>query len=77
MIAVSIDEAKTDLSHLLSCVAAGEEVVISEHGKPVARLVPYLDTLATRVLGLDKGRMWIAEDFNAPLPEEILNSFES
>ena len=54
MIAVSIDEAKTDLSHVLSCVAAGEGVVISEHGKPVARLVPYLDPPATRVLGEDK-----------------------
>jgi len=39
MITVGAFEAKTHLSSLLDRVAEGEEVIITKHGKPVARLV--------------------------------------
>jgi antitoxin (DNA-binding transcriptional repressor) of toxin-antitoxin stability system len=58
-------------------VAAGEEVIIAKAGKPVARLVPVAAPASARVLGMDRGRGWIAEDFDAPLPEDILSALEA
>lgn len=66
--------AKTNLSRLLEAVSAGEEIVISRAGKPVARLVPY--SAPTRVLGADRGLVKIAADFDAPLPPDVLSDFE-
>lgn len=73
---VNVHEAKTHLSRLLRKVAAGEEVVIARAGKPVARLVP-VETRPRRVFGIDRGRFEVPEDFDAPLPEDVLRSFES
>ena len=72
---VNIHEAKTHLSRLLKRVAGGEEIVIAKAGKPIARLSP-VAAPGKRVLGLDKDRVFIADDFDAPLPEEILRDFE-
>jgi prevent-host-death family protein len=72
---VNIHEAKTHLSRLLRRVAAGEEIVIARAGKPVARLVPANGSAAERELGTERGRIVIAEDFDAPLPPEILEAF--
>jgi prevent-host-death family protein len=76
MVQVNVHEAKTHLSRLLSRVAAGEEIIISKGGKPVARLVPYKQPKKKRVPGQDKGKVWIADDFDAPLPDEIQQLFE-
>ena len=76
MTKVNVHQAKTHLSQLLARVEAGEEIVISRADKPIARLVPYQDLSRDRVPGLDKGLIWIADDFDAPLPEEIQRSFE-
>ncbi len=73
---VKIHQAKTHLSRLLVRVAAGEEVIIAKAGRPIARLVPCQRPSRDRVPGQDKGRLQIAEDFDAPLPEEILQAFE-
>jgi prevent-host-death family protein len=72
---VNVHEAKTHLSRLLKRVEGGEEVVIARAGRAVARLVPVARS-AKRVLGEDKGRGWIADDFDAPLPDDILADFE-
>lgn len=73
---VNVHEAKTHLSKLLRRVAAGEEVVIARAGEPVARLVP-VETRPRRIFGVDRGRFEVPEDFNAPLPEDVLRDFES
>jgi prevent-host-death family protein len=75
-VVVNIHEAKTHLSKLLKRVLAGEEVVIAKSGQPIARLLPYDVPGATRIPGSAKGKIWIADDFNAPLPDDILNAFE-
>jgi prevent-host-death family protein len=75
MIQVTIHEAKTHLSRLLRRVALGEEVVIARGKEPVARLVP-VNTPKPRQFGRDKGLIKIADDFDAPLPEDILRLFE-
>ena len=72
---VNIHEAKTQLSKLLARVEAGEEIRICRAGKPVAKLVPASRRLKKRVAGRDVGRGWISDDFDAPLPDEILRSF--
>jgi prevent-host-death family protein len=76
MIEVGIHEAKTHLSKLLRRVAAGEEIIIARAGKPVARLLP-VDKGKSRKLGQDQGLFEVPDDFDSPLPEEILRSFES
>ena len=73
---VKIHQAKTHLSRLLVRVAAGEEIIIAKAGKPIAQLVPFNRPLRARIPGQDRGRLQIAEDFDAPLPEEILRTFE-
>jgi len=75
MAAVNIHEAKTHFSKLLQRVAAGEEIIISNRGVPVARLIPMAQKPFRRQLGIDKGRVKISDDFDAPLPPEILAGF--
>jgi len=73
---VNIHEAKTHLSRLLVRVGAGEEVVIAKAGRPVARLVPLKEEQRSRrVLGQDAGLFEVPEDFDEPLPEDVLASF--
>lgn len=73
---INIHEAKTNFSKLVERAAAGEEIIIAKAGKPVARLVPLAPTLAPRKLGSMKGEIWISDDFDDPLPPEILKAFE-
>ena len=73
---VGVHEAKTHLSKLLEDVAAGEEVVITSRGRPVATLGPPPAEPA-RMFGLDKGRFVVPEDFDDPLPDDLLNEFYS
>ncbi len=72
---VNIHTAKTHLSRLLDEVAAGEEIVIAKAGKPVARLSPYEPRREPRQPDLLKGKIWIADDFDEPLPEDIMAAF--
>ena len=72
---VNVHQAKTQLSQLLRRVAAGEEVIISRAGKPVARLVA-VGPPAQRLLGLDEGLFEVPEGFDAPLPDDVLADFE-
>jgi len=71
---VGMHQAKTHLSRLVEEVAAGEEVVITRRGEEVAKLVPIVPV--ERKFGIDRGRYSVPDDFDAPLPEEILASFE-
>jgi prevent-host-death family protein len=73
---VKIQEARTQLSRLLARANAGEEFVITKAGKPIARLVPFSGPSCNRIGGQDRGRLQMAEDFDPPLPEEVLRAFE-
>ncbi|HEX4864734.1 MAG TPA: type II toxin-antitoxin system Phd/YefM family antitoxin [Acidimicrobiales bacterium] len=73
---VGVHEAKTHLSRLLDDVAAGEEVVITRRGEPAARLVALREP-TRRAFGIDRGRLAVPEDFDAPLDDEVLDGFES
>jgi prevent-host-death family protein len=68
-------DAKTALSQLVERAAAGEEIVIAKAGRPLARLVPIEGRGVPRRPGAWKGQVWIADDFDAPLPPEIAAPF--
>jgi prevent-host-death family protein len=72
---VNVHEAKTHLSRLLERVEAGEEVVIARAGRPIARLVPYARETQPRPLGIWKGKVTIAPDFDEP-DEDLIALFE-
>ncbi len=73
---VNIHAAKTHLSRLVERVEAGEEITLARAGKPVARLVPYVARREPRRLGIWKGKLWIAPDFDSPeTNEEIAREF--
>jgi prevent-host-death family protein len=72
---VGVHEAKTHLSRLLRRVAAGEEIVITSGGRPTARLVPMGET-APREFGIDRGVVIVEDDFDAPLPDEVVRTFQ-
>jgi prevent-host-death family protein len=74
MTTVTVHEAKTHLSALLRRVDAGEEIVIARGREPVARLVPARPRHAPQ-FGTDRGRFTVPDDFDAPLPDEILDLF--
>lgn len=72
---VGVHEAKTHLSRLLERVSAGEEIAITRRGEEVARLVPP-PVAVTRRFGVDRGRFTVLDDFDAPLPDDVLDAFE-
>ena len=72
---LNLYEAKTRLSQLVERAANGEEIVIAKAGKPRARLVGLARNKRLRRPGGSKGRIWIAADFDAPLPADLLAQF--
>ena len=75
MTTINVHAAKTQFSKLLEQVARGEEVVIAKAGKPVARLVPVEAPAEPRRPGSARGLGRVAEDFDAPMPEDFLAAF--
>ena len=77
MTIVNLHAAKTHFSRLVDQAAAGEEIIIAKAGKPVARLMPLAPVeRPKRKLGALKGMLVIPDDFDAPLPDDILDLFE-
>jgi prevent-host-death family protein len=73
---VNIHEAKTHFSRLVDAAASGEEIIIAKAGKPAARLVPMERAKVTRRFGGLKGKVRIADDFDAPLSDDVIAAFE-
>ena len=72
---VNIYEAKTHFSQLISKVLVGEDIVIAKAGKPLVKIVPYISKVEHRRPGSAKAFIKMEDDFNAPLPEDILQGF--
>jgi prevent-host-death family protein len=66
---VNVHEAKTHLSRLLKRVEAGEEITISRSGTPIARMIAAGAQGKARPMGMDKGKIWMADDFDRPDPK--------
>lgn len=73
---VNIYAAKTQLSRLVDQAAAGEDVVLSRHGKPLARITALQPPRRVVRYGLLKGQIRVGSDFDEPLPPEVLAGFE-
>ena len=78
MVMTEVDEheAKTQLSRLLDQVMAGEEVILMRSGRRLVRLVAVEGAATRRVLGTAKGGFVVPDDFDEPLPDEVLTEFE-
>lgn len=74
---VGVHEAKTNLSELLRLVSSGEEITITRRGDVVAMLVPPRRAGARPEMGFDRDRLHVPDDFDAPLPDGVLDAFES
>lgn len=72
---LNLYEAKTQLSALVEEAAAGAEIIIAKNGRPRAKLVAFRQAVRRRP-GRAKGRVWISDDFDAPLPADLLAAFE-
>lgn len=72
----NMHEAKTHLSRLAERASNGEEIVIARAGRPLAKLVPIEEVPKKRTLGLWKGQVWISDDFDDPLPDDMQAAFE-
>ncbi len=75
-VTVNIFTAKTQLSKLVEKAEHGEDVIIARAGKPVARLTQLEPKKPKIRFGGLKGKIWVADDFDAPLPPEVLTEFE-
>ena len=74
---INIYEAKTRLSELVDQASRGETVIIAKSGTPMCKLVPLSHGPKRKIkYGLMKGEIEIADDFDAPLPDDILAAFE-
>jgi prevent-host-death family protein len=73
---VNVHEAKTNFPKLLAKVERGEEILIARAGKPVARLVGIKPQASVPTLGADLGVFAVPDDFDAPLPDEVIARFE-
>lgn len=69
---VTLQEAQTRLAELLTLAQTGNEIIIAEGNKPLARLVPIATPKRKRrIAGLQRGKIWVSDDFDAPLPDEF------
>jgi antitoxin (DNA-binding transcriptional repressor) of toxin-antitoxin stability system len=73
---IDVTAAQHQLPDLLEAAGRGEEVVIAQDGKPIAQLVAIRSSTPVRKFGTMKGKIWIADDFDSPLPDDIQAAFE-
>ena len=72
---VNIHEAKTNFSKLINQVLKGDDIIIARDGKPLIRLIAYTETVNERHGGQLRGLIKINDDFDAPLPDDLLTCF--
>jgi len=67
---IKVDDAKHQLPDLIALSSEGTEIVITDKGKPVARLIA-IGSRKKRIAGLNRGTVWTSEDFDEPVPNEF------
>ena len=74
---IGVGEAKARLSELLHRVEAGERIVLTRRGTPVAVLSPYVGATADRAaaFGNAAGQVHVSDDFDEPLPDDVAAAF--
>ncbi len=77
---VNIAEAKAQLSQLAARASRGEEIILSRHGQPIARIVPLatvVQAAPNRGFGIGREDFTLPETFDEPLPDDLLSAFEA
>jgi antitoxin (DNA-binding transcriptional repressor) of toxin-antitoxin stability system len=74
-ITINVPETAEQFSALLQQIQTGEEILLAQHGVAIARITPIAAATQPRIPGQDKGTVSIAADFNASLPETVINDF--
>ena len=74
MKSLSIEKVQEQFPEFVSTVEAGEEIILEKSGEPIARIVP-IKKNKKRILGKERGKIWISDDFTDPLPQEMLAEF--
>ena len=72
---VNVHQAKTHLSKLLAEVEKGQEIILARDGKPIAKIVPFKEKKNRMTFGDLKVKIWIADDFDDPLPDELMKEW--
>ena len=73
---VNIHEAKTHFSELVNAATEGKEIFIAKAGRPVAKLVSIKVKKPKVRFGILKGKIKISDDFDEPLPDDVIDLFE-
>jgi antitoxin (DNA-binding transcriptional repressor) of toxin-antitoxin stability system len=68
-------DSKTHFFKPVDIALSGDEAIIAKSGKPLLRLTPLDGKAAPRAPGLSRGKVWMADDLDAPLPEEVAEEF--
>ena len=68
---IDMSEAQMSLNEVVSLVSEGVEVIFTEGNNPIARMLPIMKPMTSRIAGLHTGAIWISDDFDEPLPEEF------
>jgi prevent-host-death family protein len=74
MTALSVETVQEQFPAFVSRVESGEEIILEKSGEPIAKVIP-IKKRGKRVLGKERGKVWMSDDFNAPLPDELLAEF--
>lgn len=68
-------EAKTNFSKIMNLVEHNEEIIIARNGHAIARIIPFTeDVVPKRKVGTMRGKIKVSDDFDAPLPQDVLDS---
>ncbi len=70
----NIHDAKTNFSKLIAFVVEGEEIIIAKAGQPLVKMVPITQNKKFR-FGTYKEQVEVPDDFDAPLPDDLLSAF--
>jgi len=77
MLTLTVDELQKNLNVYLHQLEVGEYIVVMQSGQPIAEIRPVASNInVSRPSGLCSGDFIVPDDFDAPLPDEILSSFD-
>ena len=68
---ITVSDIPSQLPKILSMISEGNIVLISENNKPLAKIVPVTEKAVKRTAGLNKGKIWVSDDFDDSLPDDF------
>ncbi len=71
-----MDQVERDPSEYLHRVLEGETVVLFQDNRAVAEIRPLNAAMGPRPIGLAAGEFVVPDDFDDPLPDDLLDAFE-